>query len=486
MRSDSIVQGYNLEDGEVSKDSGSDGGSLSPAAQYLTRFSSPPPYPKPLATVPNGNIAEYSLGDPIGRGISQVRLATSVITGAVVAVKIVPHATTLPGSVVQSARLKSEERIWSVLNHEHILPLLSVLQTAELTAFFALYCPDGSLLDLLERQRHVGGEGGLEGDLVRSIFRQIVRGIAYLHNTMQIVHGDIKLENILIDDNGNVRVADFGCAQYVGGFAGALGNTRCADDVNTHISQPMSDELYPHLSSTVYTLPQSAQGHDTVLHGSLPYASPELLQRPSSILHHHLRNLPRDIWALGCVLHALLTGSLPFSDAYEPRLYVKILKGEWEPQSSTSDGDRVILKGCLCVDPITRWTINEVEAHAHEIGTAAYARLQCRTGRPHSRVHHVQLSTSSHGRPPECRSSQDCSPSTTQGVSSEPIDIPPHVVDPNDAHLTACRKRSPRTTDGTHGDSVELISSQVRWALPSESRDTVSVSEVLTPLDDVF
>lgn len=484
--SDPAMHGFSCEGGEISKDFGPDEAPLSPAAQYLTRFSSPPPLQTRAAQLPSVEIAGYRLGESIGKGISQVRLATSVATGAVVAVKIVLHAHAHPGSAPQSARSMNEEHIWKTLNHEHILPLLSVLHTTEMTAFFTLYCPDGSLLDLVEKRRQMGGDGGLEGDLVRSIFRQIIRGIAYLHNTMHVLHGDVKLENILIDDNGNVRIADFGCAQYIGGFTDTVDNPDNAAGMAPQASQIVNRDMLPILDPAAAARnAHSPRDQDAIIYASLPYAAPELLRRPSSLQQHHFRNPARDIWALGCVLHALLTGSLPFADTYEPRLYMKIFKGDWESQSSTVDGDRVVLRGCLCVDPINRWTINKVEAHAHEIGAAAYTRLQRRAETPHSRVCHVQryLSTSSsRERLQEHHSSRDRYHSTVRAVSAERIDIPTRVVR-NDVYPTAYRMRTPSITDD---GSVDSTSCRVRRALCSESRDAGSASEVLTPPNDTF
>lgn len=468
---DSVMPALSFEGSETPKDLHSDESPPSPAAQYLTRFSSPPP---PLSqsspAAPSGEIAGYRLGKLIGKGISQVRLATSVVTGAVVAVKISPRSTSQPSSAAQSARLKNEERIWSTLNHEHILPLLSVLQTTEMTAFVTLYCPDGSLLDLLEKRRHIGGDGGLEGDLVRSIFRHITRGIAYLHNTMHIVHGDIKLENILIDDNGNVRVADFGCAQYIGDPPGATDNPHNAMDPDT---------FSLHHPASAWNL---SRDQDTI-HASLPYAAPELLRPPSSLQQHHFRNPARDIWALGCALHALLTGSLPFADAYEPRLHLKISKGDWETQSTAMDSDRVILRGCLCVDPVNRWTISKVEAHAHEIGAGAYTKPQRKAEKPRSRVRHSHLyrsASSSRERLRERHPSRDRCHSTVREAATERIDVPTCA---NDVYPITYRACTPGVSDE---DSVEPKSSRAEWMLSPELRDVGGLDEVLIPPDDTL
>lgn len=102
--------------------------------------------------------------------------------------------------------------------------------------------------------------------------------------------------------------------------------------------------------------------------GSLPYSSPEALRSPVPIVHPST-----DIWALGCVLYALVAGRLPIWEEWELRLRVKLVKGEWDvpdeldPNKATSEEDRherelalEVLKGCLEKDAEKRWTIRQV------------------------------------------------------------------------------------------------------------------------------
>ncbi|POY70895.1 hypothetical protein BMF94_6073 [Rhodotorula taiwanensis] len=102
--------------------------------------------------------------------------------------------------------------------------------------------------------------------------------------------------------------------------------------------------------------------------GSLPYSSPEALRSSVPIVHPS-----GDIWALGCVLYALVSGRLPIWDEWELRLRVQLVKGEWEvpdeldPSRARSEEDRVeremvleVLRGCLEKDVDRRWTIRQV------------------------------------------------------------------------------------------------------------------------------
>ncbi|KAI5449742.1 hypothetical protein NCC49_004107 [Naganishia albida] len=90
---------------------------------------------------------------------------------------------------------------------------------------------------------------------------------------------------------------------------------------------------------------------------SLPYASPELLRAPPSP-----PDFAQDIWALGIILHALLTSRLPFVDAFDPRLQMKIIRGEWTVPVGLGREWTECLQGCLEVDPRRRWDIETLAA----------------------------------------------------------------------------------------------------------------------------
>ncbi|ELU42803.1 Pkinase domain-containing protein [Rhizoctonia solani AG-1 IA] len=110
--------------------------------------------------------------------------------------------------------------------------------------------------------------------------------------------------------------------------------------------------------------------------GSLPYAAPELLKPSRSRSRERSNdsdkpNPAQDIWALGCVLHALFTGKLPFSDAFEPRLQMKIVRGIWDEGVVS---DKVLVPHpnhiILLVDLAERWSIAMVDEYAWAIGIA--------------------------------------------------------------------------------------------------------------------
>ena len=96
---------------------------------------------------------------------------------------------------------------------------------------------------------------------------------------------------------------------------------------------------------------------------SLPYAPPELLgaSPPGPCL-------AQDMWALGIILHALLTGKLPFVDAFDPRLQMKILRGTWEEPLDIGKEWIECLRGCLDVNKDIRWDIKRVRESDAVVG----------------------------------------------------------------------------------------------------------------------
>ena len=328
--------------------------SMSPAMMFLATFSHSSPVP-PSPDAEGESVRGYTLGPMIGYGgFSVIRRATSS-SGDIVAVKIVRRSDLEKQTdpCLARKRLNHEAQVWASLNHEYILPLFFAEHTPSTDFFFTLLCPAGSLYDILIRD----GRPSLPHDEVGRMFRQIVQGVRYLHEIAGYVHRDIKLENVLIDEMGVCRISDFGLTRKIGQVDDGdtlsdgdehSGVHRHRSTSHSHTSRSSKFSTRRHVPrrhriSTVIgeDLPPVHPAH-AFEQGSLPYASPELLQPQDSRFNG--ANPAQDIWALGVLLYALLTGRLPFFDSFEPRLQMKILHGmDTDSQHSHSD----VLHRCL-------------------------------------------------------------------------------------------------------------------------------------------
>jgi len=67
-------------------------------------------------------------------------------------------------------------------------------------------CAGGDLLNFVRKRKR------LDEETAKVLFKQIIEGIGYIHSK-KILHRDIKLDNILLDGKGNVKIADFGVSK---------------------------------------------------------------------------------------------------------------------------------------------------------------------------------------------------------------------------------------------------------------------------------
>jgi testis-specific serine kinase len=157
------------------------------------------------------------------------------------------------------------------------------------------FAENGSILDLIHKERR------LPEARACNYFRQIMAGIEYCHS-QGVAHRDIKCENILLDENFVVKLIDFGFA-------------KCYRDTPKTPAQEKLDVALNDLTKSVASKKSSGmKGKDKEVPlcetycGSYAYASPEILK---GIPYDPYRS---DLWAMGCVLYAMVFGRLPFDD----------------------------------------------------------------------------------------------------------------------------------------------------------------------------
>ncbi|NWR54150.1 NUAK2 kinase, partial [Bucorvus abyssinicus] len=204
--------------------------------------------------------------------------------------------------------IRREIEIMSSLNHPHIIAVHEVFENSSKIVIVMEYASKGDLYDYIsERQRLTEQEA-------RHFFRQVVSAVYYCHKN-GIVHRDLKLENILLDTNGNIKIADFG-----------LSNVYQQDKL-----------LQTYCGSPLYASPEIINGR--------PYKGPEV-----------------DSWSLGVLLYILVHGTMPF-DGHDYKTLVKqITSGDYREPTKLSDACGLI-RWMLMVNPERRATIEDIATH---------------------------------------------------------------------------------------------------------------------------
>lgn len=358
-------------------------------------------------------ILNYTLGKVVGRGgFSTVRLATRVDCGETFACRIVKRDD-LSDTSGSLENFEKELALWESLPaHPRILPLLEMHRTQQATYLIAPYLSGGSLLDVVRRDK--GSEA-----TARKYFPGVVEAVRALHEGYPgfdeggMLHGDLKLDNFLVGGDGSVVLCDFGLAQKLNSpgcervdvlvegirrddhdMARTKRSTSRSRSKSRPRQSPFSStsavptlhnprphlagihhhDPSPHRTPHLHGRHQSSTPTKTFPSASLPYAPPELLSSAPSG-----PSLAQDMWALGVILHALLTSRLPFTDAFDPRLTLKIIRGDYVMPDVGREWQEC-LRGCLDGDKRRRWTIRRlVESDALTGWTSVKPRSKSRS-----------------------------------------------------------------------------------------------------------
>ena len=156
------------------------------------------------------NINDFSIIKEIGSGaFAKVYLAVHKKTNVKYAIKAIDKLNI--ENKMEKTSFNREVEIMYKLNHPNIAKLYSHFEDSKYCYLIMQYIPNGNAYDLLIKN---GKKPDLK--LVASIVRDVVRAVYYLHNMVPIIiHRDIKPENILLDENYNAHLIDFGWSNYI-------------------------------------------------------------------------------------------------------------------------------------------------------------------------------------------------------------------------------------------------------------------------------
>lgn len=257
-------------------------------------------------------VGKYKLGKTLGEGnFSKVKFATNVQSGQSFAIKILDRKRVTDLNITD--QIIREIETLKLLKHPHIIRLHEVFASNCKTKIFMVleYVTGGELFYKIKRG------GRLKETEGRKIFQQLIDGVSYCHK-QGVFHRDLKLENILLDSAGNIKICDFGFSASPQHFT--------------------SDGLL----------------HTTC--GTPNYVAPEILANKG------YDGAAADIWSCGVILFAILSGYLPFLDRNLAALYQKIYKGKFEIPEWLSPGARALIRRILDPSPATRINMTGIKS----------------------------------------------------------------------------------------------------------------------------
>ena len=154
-------------------------------------------------------ISDFQINLQIGQGaFACVKRATHKKSGHLVALKCYDKKNLR--DTESSSALQREIHTLAALHHKNIMTLHEVIDTRSNVYLVMELCEGKSLYHLIKKTNETK-HPGLPEDYVKTVFRQIVEGVAYMHSR-SIVHRDLKIDNILISQADEVKLIDFGFA----------------------------------------------------------------------------------------------------------------------------------------------------------------------------------------------------------------------------------------------------------------------------------
>ncbi|XP_066481433.1 LOW QUALITY PROTEIN: testis-specific serine/threonine-protein kinase 5-like [Tiliqua scincoides] len=244
--------------------------------------------------------------------------------------------------------------------HLNVIQLYEMYRNSKRTYLVLELASRGDLLEHINATSDRREYPGLEEEEARRLFRQIVSAVAHCHN-VGIVHRDLKCENILLDERGFIKLTDFGFANRYS-LKNSLMSTFC---------------------------------------GSVAYTAPEILM--SKKYNGELA----DLWSLGVILYAMVTGKLPFKER-QPHKMIHVIKQGLAFRQPISPECQNLIEGLLQLKPVARLGLQQVATHRWMLPATSAI------------FHRVMSSMGVH---PECNMSQEKAPAAQAESTAQLPDL---------------------------------------------------------------
>ncbi|KAK8461134.1 hypothetical protein SEVIR_2G451500v4 [Setaria viridis] len=254
-------------------------------------------------------VGKYELGRAIGEGtFAKVRIAKNMETEEHVAIKIIDKAKVKKHKLFE--QIRREICTMKLIQHPNVVRLYEVMGSRAKIYIVLEFVMGGELHDI------VATSGRLKEDEACRYFQQLINAVDYCHSR-GVYHRDLKLENLLLDIAGNLKISDFGLSA-------------------------ISDQV---------------KQNDGLLHticGTPNYVAPEVIDDKG------YDGALADLWSCGVILFVLLAGYLPFEDDNIASLYKKISGAQFTCPSWFSAGAKKLITRILDPNPSTRITVPQV------------------------------------------------------------------------------------------------------------------------------
>jgi serine/threonine protein kinase len=254
-------------------------------------------------------IGKYLLGRTLGRGsFALVMHGEHSETHIEYAIKLIPRTNIMSDEAL--LRFEREVRVILKMKHPGVIKVYDFLNDADFLYLIMELVTGNTLLSSMLMP------GSLTEDVVKPIFKQLLVTVAYIHE-QGIAHRDLKLENVLVNARGQIKIVDFGfsrCAQS----PGELFATSC---------------------------------------GSPAYAAPEVIEQ------RRYEGSRADMWSLGVMLYGMVTGTLPWRGNNQQMIYEQISHADYEIPATVSVMCKSLIQSLMVVDPAVRYTAPEAVGH---------------------------------------------------------------------------------------------------------------------------